>query len=96
MTPDGLPPDAAARDSLRPGRGSWRRDVIEGVTRRIAFAALPAVVLAVAARALRHEWDLVVVLAVTLVGILVPLSPVSRTAHAWRSSSASWCGRTAS
>ncbi len=75
MIPDGLPPDAAARDSLRPGRRSWRREVIEGVTRRIAFAALPAVVLAVAARALRHEWDLVAVLAVTLVGILVPLSP---------------------
>ena len=75
MIPDGLPPDAAAPDSLRPGRRTWRRDVIEGVTRRIAFATLPALLLALVARTLRREWDLVAVLAVTLVGVLVPLSP---------------------
>jgi signal transduction histidine kinase len=75
MTPDGLPPDAAARDSLRPGGRTWRRDVIQGVTRRIAFAALPALALAITARTLRREWDLVAVLAVTLVAVLVPLSP---------------------
>ena len=59
MTPDGLTPDAAARDSLRPDRRSWRRDVIEGVTRRFAFAALPALMLALVARTLRREWDMV-------------------------------------
>jgi signal transduction histidine kinase len=75
MIPDGRPPDAAAPDSLRPGRRTWRRDVIEGVTRRIAFATLPALVLALLARTVRREWDLVAVLAVTLVGVLVPLSP---------------------
>ena len=49
MTPDGLPPDAAAHDTLRPGRRTWRRDVIEGVTRRFAMATLPALVLALIA-----------------------------------------------
>jgi signal transduction histidine kinase len=75
MTPDGLPPDAAARDSRRPGRRTWRRDVIEGVTRRFAFAAVPALVLGLVARTVRREWDLVALLAVTLLGVAVALSP---------------------
>ena len=75
MTLDGLPPGAAAGDSLRPGRRTWRPEVIQGVTRRVALAALPALALALIARTLRREWDLVAVLGVTLVGVLVPLSP---------------------
>ena len=75
MTPDGLTPDAAARDSRRLDRRSWRRDVIEGVTRRIAFAALPALMLALLARTLRREWDMVAVQTVMLVALAVALSP---------------------
>ena len=74
MIPDGLAPDAAARASQRPGRRTWRRDVIEGVTRRFAFAAVPALVLALVARTARGDWDLVAVLAVTLLGVGVALS----------------------
>jgi signal transduction histidine kinase len=74
MTPDGLPPDAA-RDSLRPGRRTWRREVIQGVTRRIAFATVPALLLALVARSLRHEWDMVAVQTVMLVALAVALSP---------------------
>jgi signal transduction histidine kinase len=74
MTPDGLTPDAAARDSLRADRRSWRRDVIEGVTRRFAFAVLPALALAILVRTVRRDWDLVAVLAVTLAGVAVTLS----------------------
>lgn len=75
MTPDGLPPGAAARDSLRPDRRSWRRDVIEGITRRFALAAVPALVLALVARTVRRDWDLVAVLAVTLLGVAAALPP---------------------
>jgi signal transduction histidine kinase len=74
MIPDGPAPDAAARDTLRPRHPSWRREVIQGVTRRIAFATLPALALAITARTLRREWELVAVLAVTLVGVLGSLS----------------------
>jgi signal transduction histidine kinase len=74
MTPDGLAPDAAARDSLRPERRSWRRDVIDGVTRRFALAAIPALLLALVARILRCDASMVAILAVTLVGVVVTLS----------------------
>jgi signal transduction histidine kinase len=75
MIPDGLAPEAAARDSLRPGRRSWRLDVIEGVTRRFAFAAVPALVMGVVARAIRREWELVAILGATLLGVGVALLP---------------------
>jgi len=83
MNADGFAPDATSRDSL-PGPvaetapanpRAWRRDVVEGVTRRFAFAAVPALGLGLVARSLRHEWDIAAVLAVTLVGVAVALSP---------------------
>ncbi|MEO5819299.1 MAG: sensor histidine kinase [Vicinamibacteraceae bacterium] len=74
MTPDGLAPDAAAHDSTPPGVRTWRRDVIDGVTRRFALAALPALVLALVARAVRGDWDQVALIAVTLTATATTLS----------------------
>jgi signal transduction histidine kinase len=66
MTPDGLAPDAAAHDSTHEGARNWRRDVMEGVMRRVALGAIPALVLALVVRTLRREWDLVALIAVAL------------------------------
>lgn len=74
MTPDGLAPGAAAHDTLRPGRRTWRRDVIDGVTRRFALAALPALALAIVARTLRGEWALVALIGVSLAATASTLS----------------------
>ena len=74
MIPDGLAPDAAAHDSTPPGVRTWRRDVIDGVTRRFALAALPALTLALVARAVRGDWALVALIAVTLIATGLTLS----------------------
>jgi signal transduction histidine kinase len=74
MTPDGPAPDAAAHDTLPPGRRTWRRDVIDGVTRRFALAALPALALAIVARTIRGEWVLVALIAVSLAATATTLS----------------------
>src|SRR5215208_4113971 len=67
MIPDGLAPDAAAHDSTSPGVHAWRRDVIDGVTRRFALAAIPALTLALVVRTIRGDWDLVALVTVSLV-----------------------------
>jgi signal transduction histidine kinase len=74
MIPDGLAPDAAAHDSTLPGFRTWRRDVIDGVTRRFTLAAVPALVLALVARAVRGDWELVALIAVTLIATALTLS----------------------
>jgi signal transduction histidine kinase len=74
MTPDGLAPDAAAHDSTPPGVRTWRRDVIDGVTRRFTLAAVPALALALVARTVRGDWGLVALIAVTLIATALTLS----------------------
>jgi signal transduction histidine kinase len=56
------------------GVHAWRRDVIDGVTRRFAFAAIPALTLAVVARAMRGERVLASLVAVSLVATAATLS----------------------
>jgi hypothetical protein len=87
MTPDGLTPDASAHVTLRPARLGWRRDVIDGVTRRFALAALPALTLAIVARTVRGEWDMVALVAVTLAATGMTLSPTG--CRRWRGSASS-------
>lgn len=54
---------------------SWQRDVIDGVTRRFAIAAVPGLVWAVIARAFRAEWDFVAIVSVLTASAALPLSP---------------------
>ena len=83
MTTDGLAPDATSWDPLPAPREApassdvraWRRDVIDGVTRRFAFAAVPALLLGLIARLVRGDWDLVAILIPTLLAALGTLSP---------------------
>jgi signal transduction histidine kinase len=56
------------------GVHAWRRDVIDGVTRRFAFAAIPALALALVARAIRGDWELAALVGVALVATAATLS----------------------
>jgi signal transduction histidine kinase len=56
------------------GVHAWRRDVIDGVTRRFAFAAIPALALALVVRTIRGDWDLAGLIAVSLVATAVTQS----------------------
>ena len=49
--------------------------MIEGITRRFAFAAVPALALALLVRTIRRDWDLVAVLGITLLGVGVAVLP---------------------
>ena len=60
---------------MNAGFRSWQRDVIDGVTRRIAIAAIPGLLAAVIVRVLRGDWDLVAFIAMAAVAAAAPLSP---------------------
>lgn len=91
MNADGPAPNRASRDlsSARAGgppervRG-WRHDVMEGVTRRVGAAAIPALLLSILFRAFRREWHFVALmilpLAVAGVSLVRSLPPRLRVA----------------
>ena len=66
MNADGFAPDATSRDPFPPPTDAaapanprtWRRDVVDGVTRRFAIAIVPALVVALIVRLLRSDWAL--------------------------------------
>jgi signal transduction histidine kinase len=63
---------------MNAGFRSWQRDVIDGVTRRIAIAAIPGLVAAIIVRTLRGDWVLVALVGWAAVALAVPLSPKIR------------------
>jgi signal transduction histidine kinase len=63
---------------MNAGFRSWQRDVIDGVTRRIAIAAIPGLVAAIIVRTLRGDWVLVALVGWAAVALAAPLSPKIR------------------
>ncbi len=92
MNADGFAPDATSRDPLpapidaaAPAVArTWRRDVVDGVTRRFAIAIVPALLVALIVRLLMSDWALVAVcggaIAAAAVSLSHTLSPSARVA----------------
>ena len=91
MNADGFVPDATSRDPFRPADAAapavartWRRDVVDGVTRRFAIAIVPALMVALIVRLLMSDWALVAVcggaIAAAAVSLSRTLSPGARVA----------------
>jgi signal transduction histidine kinase len=70
------PPAASAAAGAPPaGVHRWEHDVGDGVARRFAIAVIPALLLALIARSVRGDWDMVILIGVTLAGTLATLTP---------------------
>jgi signal transduction histidine kinase len=51
----------------------WRRDVVDGVTRRFALVVVPALLLGVTARLLSADWDIAIIATITMVAAAATL-----------------------
>ena len=79
MTADRLASRAASSEpSGGPSRTAaapqWRRDVVDGVTRRFALVVVPALLLGVTARVLSADWDIAIVATITMVAAAATLN----------------------
>src|SRR5687767_8982512 len=80
MTADRLASRAA---SIGPSAGApppgdapqWRRDVVDGVTRRFALVVVPALFLGFTARVISADWELALAAGLTMLGAAATLLP---------------------